>query len=110
MSYASYTRLRFYVGESDRIDGDPLFERIVREARDHAMSGATVLKGMMGFGVHSEIHTAKILRLSENLPVIVEVIDTPDKIDAFLGVIETIVGQGMVTRENIEARIFRTGS
>jgi PII-like signaling protein len=115
MSWENFVRLRIYVGESDRVDGDPVFERIVREARAHAMAGATVIKGMMGYGVHSEIHTAKILRLSENLPVVVEVIDRPEKVEAFCAVLETLMGQspmgkGMITREPIEARVFTSGS
>ncbi|MGQ9692542.1 MAG: DUF190 domain-containing protein, partial [Thermaceae bacterium] len=89
--------LRVFVGESDRWRGRPLYEAIVLEAKAKGLAGATVFKGFMGFGAHSRIHTAKILQLSEDLPVMVEIVDTPEKIEAFLPVLDGMVQEGLVT-------------
>ena len=86
--------LRIFIGESDRHDGKPLFEAIVHRARERGMAGATVLRGLIGFGAHSRMHTAKILRLSEDLPIVVEIVDKPG---AFYSFGDTRLGQG---REN----------
>ena len=97
--------LRVFLGESDRYEGRPLYEAIVLEARRRGLSGATVLKGFMGFGAHSRIHTAKILQLSEDLPVVV---DTEEKIQAFLPVLDGMVREGLVTLEKVRVLLYRS--
>ena len=94
--------LRVFLGESDRSDGRPLYERIVLEAREMHMAGATVLRGPMGFGRSSRLHTAKILRLSEDLPIVIEIVDSEEKIRAFLDALEPIMGSGLVTLEKVQ--------
>lgn len=103
MDFTTLDRLRIYLGEADRIQDMPAYIRIVELARNNQMAGATVFKGMLGYGAHSLIHTAKILRMSEDLPVVVELIDTEDKIEAFLAVLDVLVFQGLVVRETISA-------
>ena len=102
--------LRIFIGESDRYQGQPLYEWIVRTAREHELAGATVLRGLEGFGAHSRVHTAKILRLSTDLPIVVEIVDTLEKIDAFLPVIDEAVPEGMATLERVQIRFYRSGS
>jgi uncharacterized protein len=102
--------LRIFVGESDKHDGMPLYEWIVRRARELGLAGATVLRGVEGFGAHSRLHTAKILRLSEDLPIIVEVVDTREKIEAFLPVIDEAIPEGLATLEKVQIRFYRSGS
>jgi PII-like signaling protein len=99
--------LRVFIGDSDRHHGKPLYEAIVEAAREQHLAGATVLRGYVGFGAHSRIHTAKILRLSEDLPVIVEIVDAPDKIEAFLPVLDGMMAEGMVTVERIKVITYR---
>lgn len=94
--------LRIFIGESDRWKGKPLYEAIVLEAKAQGLAGATVFKGFMGFGAHSRIHTAKILQLSEDLPVMIEIVDSAEKIEAFLPVLEGMVQEGLVTLEKVE--------
>src|SRR5207237_2699418 len=89
--------LRIFIGESDRWHHQPLYEAIVLRARELHLAGATVLRGPMGFGAHSRLHTVKVLRLSEDLPVIIEIVDSKDKIDAFLPHIDEMVREGLVT-------------
>ena len=101
--------LRIFVGESDKHDGMPLYEWIVRRARELGLAGATVLRGVEGFGAHSRLHTAKILRLSEDLPIIVEVVDTREKIEAFLPVIDEAIPEGLATLEKVQIRFYRSG-
>src|SRR5262245_28871695 len=91
--------LRVYIGESDTWQGKPLYEAIVLKARELHLAGATVLRGPMGFGANSRLHTAKILRLSEDLPMIVEMIDAKEKIDELMPHIDTMVQEGLVTLE-----------
>jgi PII-like signaling protein len=100
--------LRILIGDGDRFDGKPLYEAIVLKAREHGLAGATVLRGPMGFGHSSQVHTAKILRLSENLPVVVEIIDTKEQIDSFLPMLDEMMTGGLVSLE--EVRILRYGS
>jgi PII-like signaling protein len=100
--------LRIYIGESDRFDHHPLYEAIVLKAREQGLAGATVLRGPMGFGHSSRLHTAKVLRLSEDLPVIVEIIDCEEKITAFLPLLDDMVEGGLVSLE--EVRVLRYGS
>jgi len=93
--------LRIFLGESDRYEHRPLYEAIVLKARELHMSGATVLRGPMGFGPSSRMHTAKILRLSEDLPMVVEIVDSQEKIDAFLPVLDGMMGSGLITIEKV---------
>ncbi len=102
--------LRIFIGESDKYEGQPLYEWIVRTARDRGMAGATVLRGLEGFGAHSRLHTAKILRLSSDLPLVVEIVDTEDKIESFLPLIDDAIGEGLATVERVEVRFYRSGS
>ena len=99
--------LRIFIGESDKKGQKPLYEWIIQQARRQKMAGATILRGIQGFGAHSLIHTTKILRLSEDLPIIVEVVDIPTKIEAFLELIEPAIGEGLVTVEKAHIRIYR---
>ncbi|WP_018110469.1 DUF190 domain-containing protein [Thermus igniterrae] len=94
--------LRIFIGESDRYEGRPLYEAIVLEAKRRGLAGATVFKGFMGYGAHSRIHTAKILQLSQDLPVMVEIVDTEAKIREFLPVLDGMVREGLVTLEKVE--------
>lgn len=94
--------LRIYIGESDRWQHVPLYEAIVLAAREHGLAGATVLRGPMGFGANSRIHTAKILRLSEDLPIVIEIVDRADSIRGFLGVLDGMVAEGLVTLQDVQ--------
>jgi PII-like signaling protein len=100
--------LRIFLGESDQHEGRPLFEWIVQRARESGLAGATVLRGLEGFGAHSRMHTAKILRLSTDLPVIIEIVDTIDKIEAFLPTVDAAVQEGMATVEKVDIRFYRS--
>ena len=99
--------LRIFIGESDRYGGHPLFEAIVLKARETGLAGATVLRSPMGFGPTSRLHTAKILRLSVDLPIIVEIVDEEAKINAFLPVLDTMMGGGLVTLEKVRVIHYR---
>jgi len=99
--------LRIFIGESDRWDGKPLYEAIVLKARELHMAGATVLRGPMGFGAHSRMHTAKILRLSEDLPLVIEIVDAKEKIDELLPHIDQMVEEGLVTLERVRVIKYR---
>ncbi len=100
--------LRIFIGENDRYEGTVLYEWIVRAARDEGMAGATVLRGMEGFGAHSRLHTAKILRLSEGLPIVIELIDTEEKIEAFIARIDPAIEEGLVVVEDVSVRFYRS--
>ena len=102
--------LRIFVGESDKLHGRPLYEVIVEEARRRGLAGATVLRGTLGFGAHSRIHTAKVLRLSEDLPMIIEIVDKPEGIAAFLPDLDKIIEEGLVTLEKVRVIIYRHGN
>lgn len=106
-AYTEAVLLRLFIGESDRYDGQPLYEAIVLKARELGIAGATVLRGPMGYGRSSRLHTTKILRLSDDLPLIVEIVDTKDKIDVLLQQAEPMLGSGLVTLENV--RVVRYG-
>jgi uncharacterized protein len=99
--------LRIFIGENDRQDHRPLYEAIVLKARELHLAGATVLRGPMGFGHSSRLHTAKILRLSEDLPVVIEIVDRKEKIDEFLPVLDGMMGSGLITLE--EVRVLQYG-
>lgn len=94
--------LRIYLGESDRHDHQPLYEAIVLKARELGLAGATVLRGPMSFGANSRLHTAKILRLSEDLPLIIEIVDTEDKIQQLLPYLDSVMQGGLVTMEKVQ--------
>lgn len=99
--------LRIFVGESDKHEGKPLYEWLVLKAREAGLAGATVLRGIEGFGAHSRLHTAKILRLSEDLPIVIEVVDGREKIEAFLPVIDHAITEGLATVERVQVRFYR---
>ena len=99
--------LRIFIGEGDKHHGRPLYEAIVEAARRRGMAGATVLRGTLGFGASSRIHTAKILRLSEDLPMVVEIVDSPERIAAFLPELDPMIGDGLVTLEKVRIITYR---
>src|SRR5690348_7273904 len=94
--------LRIFIGENDRWHGRPLYEALVLEARKAGLAGATVTRGVEGFGAHSRLHTAKVLRLSEDLPMVVEIVDREDRVRAFLPTCDAMIGEGLVTLEPVE--------
>ena len=99
--------LRIVIGESDRFEHKPLYEAIVLKAREMHLAGATVLRGPMGFGKSSRMHTAKILRLSMDLPMVIEIVDSEDKINAFLPALEGMMSGGMITLERVQVIKYR---
>ncbi|NLV25130.1 MAG: DUF190 domain-containing protein [Deltaproteobacteria bacterium] len=100
--------LRIFIGESDRHEGMPLFQWIVRKARENGLAGATVLRGMEGFGANSRLHTTRILRLSMDLPVIIEIVDKKERIDSFLPILDSVIQEGLVTIEKAYIRLYRS--
>jgi uncharacterized protein len=101
--------LRVFIGQSDQHEGRPLYQAIVERAHELRLAGATVLRGSEGFGAHSVVHEAKLLEMSQNLPVIVEVVDTEDKIKLLLPSLERMVTEGMITMEYVVMLIYRDG-
>lgn len=101
--------LRIFIGENDRWHGKPLYEAIVARAREEGLAGATVLRGLMGYGAKSRIHTAKVLRLSEDLPIVVEIVDRSERIDTFLPFLDDMVADGLVTLERAQVIMYRPG-
>ena len=99
--------LRIFIGESDKWHGKPLYEAIVHLARERGLAGATVLRGVMGFGADSRMHTAKILRLSEDLPIVIEIVDRPERIESFVQEIDGMIEEGMVTIETVRVIAYR---
>jgi PII-like signaling protein len=99
--------LRIFIGESDMSEGEPLFRTIVLKAREHGLAGATVFRGPMGFGRSSHLYTGGIFRLSSDLPLVIEIVDTEEKIRNFLGQIQGILGNGLVTMERVEAIFYK---
>jgi hypothetical protein len=102
------TLLRIFVGESDTWHGKPLYEAIVEHVRAAGLAGATVLRGIEGFGAHSRVHTSRILRLSEDLPVVVEIVDTAENIERVLPGLDEMVSEGMVTTERVHVIAYRS--
>lgn len=103
--------LRIFIGENDKHAGKPLYEWIVIQAHEQGLAGATVLRGIMGYGANSQvIHTFKIVRLSEDLPVIIEIVDTREKLEKFLTIIDSKIQAGMVTMEKVQVRIYRSNA
>ena len=100
--------LRVFVGEDDRHEGKPVYEWIVLRARERGLAGATVLRGLMGFGAHSRLHTFRIERLSLDLPVVVEIVDSPERLEAFLAEIDPHIHEGLATLERAEVRFYRS--
>ena len=101
--------LRVFIGESDKFEGRPLYQVIVERARRRELAGATVLRGYLGFGANSRIHSARVLRLSEDLPMVIEIVDEPERINAFVAELDEIIGEGLVTLEKVEVLIYRHG-
>jgi len=101
--------LRIFIGESDRHNGKLLYEWIVIKAREEGLAGATVMRGMMGFGAHSRLHTLKIERLSQDLPIIIEIVDTREKLEKFLSLIDNEIEEGMATLEKAQIHFYRSG-
>ncbi|MPZ70494.1 MAG: DUF190 domain-containing protein [Actinobacteria bacterium] len=99
--------LRIFIGESDQWNHKPLYEELVHKARDMGLAGATVVRGIEGFGAKSRLHTTRILRLSEDLPLVIELVDTAEKIDGFLAEVDDMVEEGMVTVETVEVRKYQ---
>jgi PII-like signaling protein len=99
--------IRIFIGESDLWKGRPLYEALVHRAREMGMAGATVRRGIEGFGASSVVHTTRILRLSQDLPIVVELVDTAEKVSAYLEEIEEMVSEGMVTTERVEILKYR---
>ncbi|HMQ14643.1 MAG TPA: DUF190 domain-containing protein [Phycisphaerae bacterium] len=99
--------LRIFIGESDQWQGRPLYEAIVLRARELHLAGATVLRGPMGFGAHSRVHTSKVLRLSEDLPMVIEIVDSQEKIDELLPHVDEMMGEGLVTLEKVQVITYR---
>jgi hypothetical protein len=101
--------LRIFIGESDRWEHQPLYEAIVLKARELRLAGATVLRGPMGFGKSSRLHTAKILRLSLDLPLVIEIVDSEEKIQSFLPLLDQMMGGGLLTLEKVRVINYRAG-
>lgn len=99
--------LRIYIGESDHWHHKPLYQELVQAARRQGLAGATVLRGIEGFGASSRIHTSRILSLSEDLPLVIEIVDTADKVEAFLASVDQLLTEGLVTMERVEVRAYR---
>ena len=102
--------LRIFIGEQDKWHGQPLYEAIVKLARAQGLAGATCLKGFMGFGAKSHLHTVKLLRLSEDLPIVIEIVDSEEKVQAFLPKLEPMITDGLVTLEKAEILLYRAKS
>jgi PII-like signaling protein len=100
--------LRIFIGESDKHGSKPLYQWLVQQAKEQGLAGATVLRGLMGFGAHSRIHTFKIERLSEDLPIVVEIVDVREKLEAFLAQIEHEIKEGLATLERIQIHFYRS--
>jgi uncharacterized protein len=101
--------LRIFIGESDHTHGKPLYQAIVEKAREEGLAGATVLRGIEGFGARSHHHTARILRLSDDLPIIIEIVDTEESIERVLPMFDALIGDGLVTVERVQVMLYRAG-
>jgi PII-like signaling protein len=99
--------LRIFIGESDRWQGKPLYEAIVERVRNEGLAGATVVRGIEGFGAESHLHTSRILRLSEDLPVVIEIVDLQDRIERVIPILDQMVGEGMITIEDVHIIAYR---
>ncbi|MDJ0986633.1 MAG: DUF190 domain-containing protein [Desulfobacterales bacterium] len=101
--------LRLFIGESDKYEGKLLYQWIVLKAKEYGLAGATVIRGMMGFGAKSRIKTSSILRLSQDLPIIIEMVDTKDKLESFLSTIDHAISEGFATYEKANILFYRSG-
>jgi len=99
--------LRIFIGEADRWEGKPLYEEIVLLAKKNGMAGATAIKGFMGFGCKSHMHTTKLLRLSEDLPIVIEIVDSEEKISQFIPQLDAMVKEGLITLEKANVIMYR---
>ena len=99
--------LRIFIGESDTWHGRPLYQAIVERVREEGLAGATVVRGIEGFGADSRLHTSRILRLSEDLPVVIEIVDTPERVELVLPLLDEMVSEGMVTLERVQIIAYR---
>jgi hypothetical protein len=99
--------LRIFIGETDKYEGRPLYKAIVEKARQREMAGATVMRGILGFGANSRIHTSQILRLSEDLPLVIEIVDSEERINAFLPELDAMISEGLVTLEKARVITYR---
>ena len=102
--------LRLFIGESDRWHGKPLYQAIVERVREEGLAGATVIRGIEGFGADSHLHTSRILRLSEDLPVLIEIVDTPERIDRVVPILDEMVTEGMLTLERVQIVSYRSSA
>jgi PII-like signaling protein len=102
--------LRLFIGESDRWHGKPLYQAIVERVRAEGLAGATVIRGIEGFGADSHLHTSRILRLSEDLPVVIEIVDTPERIDRVVPLLDEMVSEGMLTLERVQIVSYRSSA
>jgi hypothetical protein len=100
--------LRIFLGEADKHEGRPLYEWLVLRARERGLAGATVLRGLMGYGAHSRLHTFRIERLSLDLPIVVEIVDSREKLEAFLAEVDPVIQEGLATLEAAEVRFYRS--
>jgi uncharacterized protein len=101
--------LRIFIGESDKYEKQPLYQWIVKKARESGLAGATVYRGLLGYGAGSRLHTAKLLRLSSDLPIVIEIVDTDDKIEKFMPFVDEAVKDGLATLEKVRIRLYRNG-
>ena len=101
--------LRIFIGENDKYERQPLYEWIVRKAREFGLAGATVFRGLEGFGAHSRVHSAKVLRLSSDLPIVIEIVDTSEKIEQFMPIIDDAIQEGLAILEKATIRFYRDG-
>ena len=99
--------LRIFIGETDKYEGKPLYEQIILKARELHLAGATATRGIMGFGADSRLHTAKILRLSEDLPIVIEIVDTEAHLDKLMPFLDETVEEGLITMENVQVVKYR---
>lgn len=99
--------LSIYLAEDEQQDGIPLFEWLVKEAKKNGLAGATIFKGLEGYGAHREIHTSRILRLSEKLPIVIQIIDTQEQIEKFIPVVDSAICEGLVIVQDVDVRIFK---
>ena len=102
--------LRLFIGESDTWHGRPLYQAIVERVREEGLAGATVIRGIEGFGADSHLHTSRILRLSEDLPVVIEIVDTPERIDRVVPLLDEMVSEGMLTLERVQIVSYRSSA
>jgi uncharacterized protein len=101
--------LRIFIGESDKYKKQPLYQWIVKKARESGLAGATVYRGLLGYGAGSHLHTAKLLRLSSDLPIVIEIVDTDDKIEKFMPLVDEAVKDGLATLEKVKIQLYRNG-